>query len=102
MLLVNKGVEKSTPFFLTTDFRIPPVSSIRKLGLQRMTPAKLIFLHARPEMVGIRMTLANLSFFLSGFRNQVDSYDENVDNFIFFIMVYVVYLYSLNQTIFFL
>jgi hypothetical protein len=35
-----------------------------------MTPAKLIFLHAHPEMVGIRMTLAKLRIFLSGFGNQ--------------------------------
>jgi hypothetical protein len=27
-----------------------------RLGLQRMTLAKLIFSHARPELVGIRMT----------------------------------------------
>ena len=36
----------------------------------RMTLAELIFLHAHPEMFGIRMTLAKLSFFLSGFGNQ--------------------------------
>jgi hypothetical protein len=66
----------------------------------RMTPAKLIFSHAHPEMVGIRMTLAKLSFFRDVFGDGQDSYDKKMwITFPCFIIICMLYLYLLNQYI---